>query len=334
MQGGYTKGLHELGRGCWAWLQPDGGWGWSNAGLVTDGECSLLVDTLYDLNMTATMLGAMRDASDAARHIDILVNSHADADHTYGNKLVGDARIIASSATAAEFMKLTPEKHQEMIDNAESLGEGAKYIASWAKASGFDFRGYGLVLPTETYEREMTLKVGDKDVRLINVGPAHTPGDTLIHSVQDKVVYTGDILFINVHPAVWEGSIDGWLAACDLIMDLDVDVVVPGHGPLTDKKGVGIFKTYMENLRREARKRFEAGMGVEEAAADIELAPPFDSWLLPERMAGSVNFLYRQWGSPDAKTDFLEIFGMMARYAKRHAACLAGHHPSGCRHTH
>src|SRR5579863_5384907 len=48
----YTKGLHELGDGLYAYLQPDGGWGWSNAGLVTAGGTSLLIDTLYDLRLT------------------------------------------------------------------------------------------------------------------------------------------------------------------------------------------------------------------------------------------------------------------------------------------
>ena len=59
----YTKGLHDLGGGSFAWLQPDGSWGWSNAGLVTDGEASLLVDTLFDLSLTGEMLAAMRDAT-------------------------------------------------------------------------------------------------------------------------------------------------------------------------------------------------------------------------------------------------------------------------------
>ncbi len=44
----YQKGTHEVADGVWAYLQPDGGWGWSNAGLVTDGDRSLLVDTLFD----------------------------------------------------------------------------------------------------------------------------------------------------------------------------------------------------------------------------------------------------------------------------------------------
>lgn len=334
MQAKYSQGLHEIGEGCWAWVQPDGGWGWSNAGLITDGDRSLLVDTLFDLKLTGVMLAAMRDASSAAKQIDILVNSHADGDHTFGNQLVRNARIIASSATAGEFFNVPPEMAHSIVANADTLGEGAQYIAAFVRNHGFDFDNIPVVPPTETYDRELMLKVGDKDVRLINVGPAHTAGDTLVHSVRDRVVYTADILFMGVHPAIWEGSIDGWLAACDLILGLDVDMVVPGHGPVTDKAGVRLFKTYLETLRREARLRFEAGMAVEEAASDIIFAPPFDAWLLPERVVGSVNFLYRQWGSPSAETNFLRIFDMIARYAKRRAACLGGHHVRGCGHTH
>ena len=73
----YTKGLHDLGNGAYAYLLPDGGWGWSNAGLIADGDESLLVDTLFDLPLTAEMLAAMRDAAPAARTIDTLVNTHA-----------------------------------------------------------------------------------------------------------------------------------------------------------------------------------------------------------------------------------------------------------------
>jgi glyoxylase-like metal-dependent hydrolase (beta-lactamase superfamily II) len=330
----YTQGLHEIGQNCWAWLQPDGGWGWTNAGLITDGEHSLMVDTLYDLKMTETMLAGMRDVSPAAKKIDILVNSHADGDHTFGNQLVGNARIIASAATASEFFKVSPETHLDIIKNADILGEGARYIRAFIRDHGFDYSGIQLVPPTETYEREMALKVGDKDVRLINVGPAHTAGDTLVHSVQDRVVYTADILFIGVHPAIWEGSVERWIAACDLILGLDVDVIVPGHGPLTDKDGVRLFRAYLQTVLREARLRYEAGMNVEEAAADIVFEPPFDSWILPERVVGSINFLYRQWGSPHAVTDFMKIFDMVARYAARRADCLAGEHSPGCGHAH
>jgi len=100
----YSLGLHDLGGGAWAWLQPDGGWGWSNAGFVRDGEDSLLVDTLFDARLTANMLAAIDDATGVgADDIDILVNTHANGDHTFGNGLVGGARIIASQASAREM---------------------------------------------------------------------------------------------------------------------------------------------------------------------------------------------------------------------------------------
>src|SRR5271156_5612091 len=98
----YQKGMHEVADGVWAYLQPDGGWGWSNAGLITDGDRSLLVDTLFDLKLTGEMLHAMRRTTPAANDIDALVNTHANGDHWYGNSLVAGAEIVASARPAAE----------------------------------------------------------------------------------------------------------------------------------------------------------------------------------------------------------------------------------------
>ena len=114
----YAKGLYQVGGSTYAYVQPDGIWGMSNAGLISDGDQSLLVDTLYDLKLTAEMLGTMRDAVPASRRIDILVNSHADGDHTFGNQLVKGARIITSRETAAEFFKITPELMHKMVVGA------------------------------------------------------------------------------------------------------------------------------------------------------------------------------------------------------------------------
>src|SRR5579864_8507679 len=109
MRVAYTHGLHELGDGLFAYLQPDGTWGWSNAGLITAGETSLLIDTLFDLKLTREMLDTMRRALPAAARIDMVVNTHANGDHCYGNELVADARIIASRRTAEEMMTaITP----------------------------------------------------------------------------------------------------------------------------------------------------------------------------------------------------------------------------------
>ena len=105
----YTHGLKGLGNGLYAWLQPDGGWGWSNAGLIRDGDQSLLVDTLFDMPLTRTMLGAMQDATGLApEDIGVIVNTHANGDHCHGNGCCPQAEIIASEASAKEMIEVPP----------------------------------------------------------------------------------------------------------------------------------------------------------------------------------------------------------------------------------
>ena len=99
-------GLQALTDSAYAWLAPNGSWGWSNAGLIVDQEESLLVDTLFDLALTDEMLRAMRSAEPRAGAIDTLVNTHANGDHCHGNELVTGAEIIASTASAAEMAEL------------------------------------------------------------------------------------------------------------------------------------------------------------------------------------------------------------------------------------
>src|SRR5205085_11140393 len=83
MRVAYEKGLHELGDGLYAYLQPDGGWGWSNAGLIVADGTSLLVDTLFDLSLTRDMLSAMAPIT-ARNPIGQAFNTHGNGDHCFG----------------------------------------------------------------------------------------------------------------------------------------------------------------------------------------------------------------------------------------------------------
>jgi len=312
----YTKGAHDLGNGCYAYLQPDGTWGWSNAGLVTDGGESLLVDTLFDLKCTREMLEALRAAAPAARRIGTLVNTHSNGDHTFGNQLVPGAQIVASKTCAEEMRERPPAELAAMMRNWRALGPGAAFFHE-VMGTRFDFEGITLTLPTRTFERELSVMVGGKEVRLIEVGPAHTGGDVIVHVPQDRTVFTGDILFVRGHPVIWAGPIANWIKACDLILGWDVETVVPGHGPITDKSGVRGLKHYLQYLRDEAKKRFDAGLGYEEAARDISLAP-FANWTDPERILVNVHSLYREFARDMGPRDAMALFAAMGRYHDEH----------------
>jgi len=314
----FRKGLYDLGAGCYAWVQPDGSWGYSNSGLVADGGESLLVDTLYDLPKTREMLAGYRHAEPAANRIAALVNTHGNGDHYFGNQLVDTPRIIASRACAEEIRSRPPSARAAQLRNWRELGDAGRFYHE-NLGGKFDLEGIELVPPNEVFENRLDLTIGGKKIELHNVGPAHTAGDTLVYVPGDRIVYTGDIIFADAHPIVWDGPVANWIRACDLMLSWDVDVVVPGHGRICDPKAVRATRDYWHYLTLAARARFDAGMPVEEAVRDIALEQ-FDGWLDEERIVVNVHVLYGDFRGGEPPPDFAEMSGRMLRYrnARRH----------------
>jgi glyoxylase-like metal-dependent hydrolase (beta-lactamase superfamily II) len=179
----------------------------------------------------------------------------------------------------------------------------------------FDFDGIETKHPGTTFKGRLTRTVGTKTVDLIEVGPAHTGGDALVHVPADRVLFSGDILFVDCSPVMWAGPVGNWIAACETIEAMDVEVVVPGHGPVTDKRGVARVRGYLTYVRDEARKRFDSGLGALEAARSIAL-DDFSGWGDAERIAVNVATLYREFGSTDTPSDPATLFGWMAQLWK------------------
>ena len=300
----YTLGLHELSNGCHAYLQPDGGWGWSNAGLIVGDGASLLVDTLFDLKITQKMLDTMAHATEKAP-ISTVVNTHANGDHCYGNQLLSGKEIIASAATAHEMSEVPPAMLAALNSAPGDVGDLFRHFFG-----EFDFEGIEPTLPTKTFTGKYSVTVGGRVVELVEVGPAHTAGDTLVFVPDARTVYTGDILFIGGTPIVWAGPLDNWIAACDLICSSDVEHIVPGHGPLTDKAGVTAIRDYLAYVQDEATERFNGGMDAWDAARDIALNG-FAEWGEFGRLAVNVDTVYRTLSGAHKSPDVVEQFRRM-----------------------
>lgn len=333
-----ARSLDAVGDGVWAYTQLPGSWGWSNAGLVTDGDESLLVDTLFDAKTTASMLEAMRKASRAAERIRTVVNTHGNGDHCYGNALVAEAEIVGTRGCVEDLAEAPPSRNALLI-GAGRLGLGLGFlgrgVAGALSAVGlphverlldaaslavplfeaFDFPLASAVLPNRTFADRCTLTVGEKRVELFEAGPAHTRGDAYVYLPDDRVVFTGDLVFKNAHPIAWQGPVSRWIAACRAIADLDVETVVPGHGPVTDKSGLEETIDYFEHLTSEARKRYDEGVPVDEAARDIAV-DAFRGWLDAERVYVNVRTLYRDFSGDRSAPDVLELFAGMARFQR------------------
>jgi cyclase len=311
---GYTRGLQELGDGCFGYLQPDGGWGWSNAGLIVGDGASLLVDTLFDLRLTADMLDSMSALTDAAP-IGSLVNTHANGDHCYGNSEVAErwpsASIVASTAAADEMGDVPPAMLHALNEAPGDVGDLFRSFFG-----EFDFGGIELTLPTTTFDDQLVVDVGGRTVELIEVGPAHTEGDVIVHVPDCATVYTGDILFIGGTPIVWAGPLSNWVAACDRMLDMDVQTVVPGHGPITDSAGITAVREYLAFVDAEASGRHAAGIDAFDAARDIAALLGADARFseLGEygRIAVNVDTVYRSLDAAHESPDVVEQFRRMA----------------------
>ena len=305
----FEGGLHEVAPGVFAWLQPNGEWGESNAGVVVGEGKALLVDTLFDTRLTRRMLDAV-DAG-VGVPITVAVNTHSDGDHVWGNHLLDAARIISTDA-AIEIIREEPPSALQRFKSAARplrlfgtlplpivgtlplpllprlrLRELGAYIENML--GPYDFSDVQLTPPTQGFSVGLAGEVGGREVRLYEVGPAHTAGDLIVHVPDAHVVFAADVLFVGVVPVMWAGPTDNWLAALDRILSLDPDVIVPGHGPLAGPDDVLALRDYLAWVDAASKHRLESGLSVADTARDLVLDEsysdaPWADWDSPERI--------------------------------------------------
>ena len=302
----FEGGLSEVGAGVHAWLQPNGLLGESNAALVAGEGGSLLVDTLWDPRLTRRMLSEMGPLTEPAP-IRTLVNSHSDGDHWWGNQELQGAEIIATDAALAVMEHESPAEMKRFEALAGALRRAGSLpvpyprrgdVAAFGAYAGqalapFEFDGVRLVRPTRTFSGELELEAGGREVHLIEVGPAHTPGDLIAWVPDAKVAIAADILFIGVTPIMWAGPVEGWVAALERLLGLGAERFVPGHGPVCGADEVRRLIDYWRWLDQAARPRLESGISPAETARELVLgdeivARGFADWLGPERAIVSV----------------------------------------------
>jgi glyoxylase-like metal-dependent hydrolase (beta-lactamase superfamily II) len=298
----FDGGLTELGPGIHGWLQPNGLLGESNAGLVVGDGAALLVDTLWDPPLTRRMLTAMAPLIEGAP-IKTLVNTHSDGDHWWGNSEVPEHASILTSAASLETMHEDPPPAG--LERLRKLAGTIRHAPGPAGAMGryvsdmlapFDFASVRLRHPDRTFKGERIERIGGRELRLTEVGPAHTPGDLVVHVPDAGVVFGADILFFGVTPAMWAGPLENWLRALDLLLGLDADVYVPGHGDVGGRAQVEALRDYWRWLDAGVRAPHAARRSAMETARLLIREPRFAQyrdWICPERIVMSVTAVHR-----------------------------------------
>lgn len=294
--------VREVGPGCFAWLRLPGGWGETNIGLVCGEGASLLIDSPWDQRLARGMLDAFASRITQSP-VSLLLNTHADPDHWWGNAELPGAEVIASTTTAAAMREeSTPGQLANLRRVARMAGrvpgragQAGRYVGSML--APFDFDDVELRFPDRTFIERHVETVGGREVVLSDLGAAHTSSDAIVLVPDARVAYTGDLLFSGVTPVMWHGPVDRWLGALEQLIALEADVFVPGHGPISQRRELTELHNYWSWLLAVLGDARDARRAPLELAKRLTGTPEFAAfagWQAPERLYINVATIARQ----------------------------------------
>lgn len=289
----------ELSPGVYAYLQPKGEWFVNNTGFLVGKKEVVVIDSVASVWRAEKFLAEIRKITDLP--IKYLINTHAHPDHLWTNHLFHPFLTICHSKCREETLRereVDPSLYLTLFPDLEV--EGVR------------------VCPQDlTFERSLTLyqetEEGEREIRMIHPGPAHTQGDLFLHLPKEGVVFCGDLLFSPpCTPFVLMGSVKGSIGALELLQSLRARVYVPGHGPLSWGEGaLREAKEYLEMIWREAERGLKEGKSVEEVMEELELGK-YASWREGERLLGNLERAYLELkGKPSMERE--EILQVMVR---------------------
>jgi len=296
----WEPGVKQLAPNIYAYIQAKATWYWSNAGFIVGKDYVVVVDSLATVGLTQMFRDEIRKVSD--KPIRYLINTHHHGDHTYGNHVFAGATIISHDRCRRELTEarmMDPNLLNTIFPE-------------------FDFRGIAVTPAHITFGKQLTLHMDGQEIRLLRFGPGHTIDDIIVHLPDEGIIFAGDFIFLYSTPLGMEGFFAGWIKNLDAMAKLGARTYVPGHGPVCGAEGLKLCRDYLVLVQDEAKKRFDKGMTVDEAAKDIPLGQ-FKQWPNRERILLNVERLWREFRGEDPATSKLnvaEVFLRMDTMAK------------------
>ncbi|GAM10911.1 beta-lactamase [Geobacter sp. OR-1] len=231
----------------------------ANAGIVIGRDGVLVVDTLISAKEGKRFLDDIRKVTN--KQIKYVVNTHTHLDHALGNCVF--TRIGAAVISHTADRKLMERVGADTLKNIGNYGLKPE-----------EMTGTEIALPSLYFSDRLTIDLGDETVELIRVAPSHTEGSVIVSVPAKKLLFSGDILFTDFHPFLADGNFSGWVKTLDELMAMDVEKIIPGHGPLSGKKDLMAMKEYLELFDTKARELAAKEMDADAIAAELKQILP------------------------------------------------------------
>ena len=188
-----------------------------------------------------------------------LILTHIHGDHVFGNQAFEDCEIVSH--------RRLREKMEENLETEWAPGNLERMLEDIRENRPERaplFEGLRIVLPTSTYDDRYSLD----GIEVIHL-PGHTDGSAVVYIPGDRTLFAGDLLFAKTFP--WAGDPtadpDEWIDSFKAILEMDVDTIVPGHGPVCDKGEIEIQLEWFKAVRGEMRRLISEGATQEEAVS-------------------------------------------------------------------
>lgn len=247
--------LREIADGVFVWLQPGGGSGVSNAGLVLDDDGATVIDTMMVRSQWEPFAAAVGALGVPVRRV---VLTHAHIDHVGGTKAFPAAALYASAqASGALDLPMPVEAYRNFMP---------AFAAEFAELAELGTRS-----STHIVDGAATL-TGRVEVLPVS---GHTEGDVMVLVDDAGVCFAGDICFFGVTPLAFQGDPATWATVLDAVPDLAA-TIVPGHGPIGGARDCEMLRDYLR--------------ACVDARGDVSHLPPgpWDEWIERDRDAINV----------------------------------------------
>jgi cyclase len=302
--------LEMLASGVYAAIASDLGGAVSNAGIVDLGDRVLVFDTFLTPDAGRDLLRAAEQVTH--RPVTFVINSHYHNDHIRGNQAFPEqVEIVATKETdcliktkGVEELAWDKENAPQRLAELEKQLEGQTnphyrgtspeeiaWTEHYFRVIAESLRSVHLRLPTQTFEKEIQFHSPLRTAYLISYGGGHTGSDAFLYLPEEKIAFAGDLLFVGCHPYLGDGDPLAWVQYLQELEALDLQTIVPGHGPVGQPLDLALVRQYIVELTRLAEKLVKAGATAEEVAAQ-PVPEAYNDWQFSSFFAANMRYLF------------------------------------------
>lgn len=227
----------------------------ANAGWVIFRDYVLVIDANYPWGARAILADLRKTTNKPIRFV---FDTHYHADHAFGNSLYVDAgaTIVCSQDCMAE------SRRKNTVAWASDKGEGE-----------FDLKQWRLEHPQAGFADRIVFDDGGHRVELTKVGPGHTLGDAIAYLPKERILFTGDLCLTRAGNNIADQDADpeNWVKALDRLNQMDVGILIPGHGPVGNHESILPQRKYLAALIDGVKAGIRRGQSGDAIAESLDL---------------------------------------------------------------